>query len=481
MSSAFPLDNDFSGLPDLEFGSLPRTYSDQEITVINDASQLNFLSDGASIDGGYSSNSEGEEADIWGKPMRDKFQKVSLSPVHQAGATGGFAAQTAPMTAVSDAAQQPLTFGAASMGLNTSLQSYGSMGNMQTSSTSSPSKRMKRRLSNPSGLVQEIPMTQGMLRTSSVPEMTSSGMTQFSLMTNYGQGGRQQQQHQQQQLRPHQQQAPASSALPPLKEKPRKSTPRRITKKGKANASDEKNNRRHRHNESERVRMRTIAAKIAEMKQLMEDTGIVVPKEKAKILTGAVEYMKHLKNVAFQKNMQMSRMQETAAFHATPLPCCIMDATCNYLDSNPHFTRYFGQPHKAFPSAILLIPDWIYGRSVPQKVGLWLDLVQHLRTEHSRLHGMQLEDQCVRHSGKPVNFRIVATLINYNPSSSVKDTRILLTFFPMPAQAPVMTQLVAIKNYDVMHQQTSVHSGFRGNQASSASGASGRSPRSYGK
>ncbi len=104
----------------------------------------------------------------------------------------------------------------------------------------------------------------------------------------------------------------------------------------------ESTNRRHRHNESERVRMRTIAAKIAEMKALMEETGIVVPKEKAKILTGAVEYIKHLKNVAMQKSVQLSRVLEESTFNASPLPTCVMDAACNYLDSNRHFIRYFG-------------------------------------------------------------------------------------------------------------------------------------------
>jgi hypothetical protein len=91
------------------------------------------------------------------------------------------------------------------------------------------------------------------------------------------------------------------------------------------------------------------------------------------------------------------------------------------------------QPHKAFPSAILLLPDWIYARSVPQKVGLWLDLVQHLRNDHSRLEGMQLEDTCVQHDGQPVCFRIVATLVNFRPSAAHKDIRILLTFFPLAA------------------------------------------------
>ena len=71
--------------------------------------------------------------------------------------------------------------------------------------------------------------------------------------------------------------------------------------------------RRHRHNESERVRMRTIAVKIAEMKAMMGSTGVVVPKEKAKILTGAVEYMKHLTKVAMQKSVQLARLQEALA------------------------------------------------------------------------------------------------------------------------------------------------------------------------
>ena len=56
--------------------------------------------------------------------------------------------------------------------------------------------------------------------------------------------------------------------------------------------------------------MRTIAAKIAEMKAMMETTGVAVPKEKAKILTGAVEYMKHLTKVASQKSMQLAQLEE---------------------------------------------------------------------------------------------------------------------------------------------------------------------------
>ena len=79
--------------------------------------------------------------------------------------------------------------------------------------------------------------------------------------------------------------------------------------------------RRHRHNESERVRMRTIAGKILEMKEMMEQTGVVVPKEKAKILTGAVEYMKHLKRTvdkaaaqfaALRHQQQMSQLSSMA-------------------------------------------------------------------------------------------------------------------------------------------------------------------------
>jgi len=65
---------------------------------------------------------------------------------------------------------------------------------------------------------------------------------------------------------------------------------------------------------------------------------------------------------------------------------------------------------------------------------MWLDLVQNLRNDHARLEGMQLEDQCVQHDGKTVNFRIIATLVNFHPSSSLKDIRILLTFFPLPVQ-----------------------------------------------
>ena len=169
---------------------------------------------------------------------------------------------------------------------------------------------------------------------------------------------------------------PATKALPPLKEKANASAGSKRGSSGRKNKQKspkqspkvkaegqnsvaaaaagggsgggsgkrkETSNRRHRHNESERLRMRTIAAKIAEMKELMEATGIVVPKEKAKILTGAVEYIKHLKNVAATKTVQLSRVQdEESFFNASPLPSCVMDAACNYIDSNRHFTRYFG-------------------------------------------------------------------------------------------------------------------------------------------
>ena len=52
-------------MPDLEFASLPRTYSDQEVTVISDPSQLSFLNtpynDGSSLGGASSSDDEEEE------------------------------------------------------------------------------------------------------------------------------------------------------------------------------------------------------------------------------------------------------------------------------------------------------------------------------------------------------------------------------------------------------------------------------------
>jgi len=56
--------------------------------------------------------------------------------------------------------------------------------------------------------------------------------------------------------------------------------------------------------------MRTIAAKIAEMKDMMEATGVLVPKEKAKILTGAVEYMKHLRKVNVQRAMENEQLRQ---------------------------------------------------------------------------------------------------------------------------------------------------------------------------
>ena len=335
---------------------MPRTFSDQEVTVINDPSQLSFLSNGSygdavSLGGGYTSEEEEEEVVDW-DPSSMHSRSQPRMPVSgpalgaMAHAAGAYPHQNQHQFQQQQLLmqQQHLGHGGHSHGGVAAL-TLGQVLQPQLGVSGSPSKRMKRRLSNPRGLAnpasagqgkQPVSANKGMLRASSVPHMRSAA-------PNTGSGG-----------------SPTSlagaSPLPPLKETGKasrgkaKSSPKAAgasaaaTAKGKA-ASRKKSdnaNRRHRHNESERVRMRTIAAKIAEMKELMEATGIVVPKEKAKILTGAVEYIKHLKKVAQQKSVQLTRVQEGSTFNASPLPCCVMDAACNFIDSNRHFTRHFG-------------------------------------------------------------------------------------------------------------------------------------------
>jgi len=307
-----------TGLPDLEpFGTLPRTFSDQEITVINDESQLNFLTFPNStdvIDTGFSSEEDLVDFNVDTSLHSVKSQpRLSRRGLHGLGGS------------------QPHLHAPLHTGHSAPALTYGQV--MQPNSglgiAVSPSKRMKRRLSHNSGL-SSAGRSGGMLRVSSVPQMRSGPSVAAASAT-----------------------ASQGKSLPPLKEKakmPASTTKSKRTgsagsrgsSAGSKGKKKESSSRRHRHNESERVRMRTIAAKITEMKQLMEETGIVVPKEKAKILTGAVEYMKHLKKVATQKSAQLTRVQEASTFGASPLPSCIMDAACNFVDSNRHFTRYFG-------------------------------------------------------------------------------------------------------------------------------------------